>query len=375
MLGVFALALLLAFIGSSSAQIETRLVNLRLDHFNPLDRRTFDARYFHNGEHWVPGGVIFIFVGSGFEIQDEFLLRGAMFELAVDTNSHLFSLEHRYYGDSRPTEDTSTENLQWLSVHQALADIAQFVRFIRENYYGATNSRVILWGRGYGGALAVWARQKYPNAVDAVWASSAPINAVLNYPQFMSNTFYTIRSIGGDECGNILNEAFRFIENSIRMRDTSYVEERLRLCSPIDIDIEEDVARLFYGIANDVGDSFVSNARYPEIDNKCIEMLGLNNPDNVTENALDAFARWYVDGFNRNVECLNFNNTNVLSMHQQVAWDTISTAAGRRQTFWLQCTQLGQFAVANEGDNHPFGWRFDTNFFKQWCARVFGEEL
>lgn len=374
MLAIFVLAIL-AVIGSSSAQIVSRVVDLKLDHFNPLDRRTFDARYFVNGEHWIPGGVIFIYVGGGFEVYDDFLARGAMYELARDTNGHLFSLEHRYFGASKPTEDTSVENLQWLTVHQALGDLAQFIEFIRENYYGASGSRVILWGRGYGGALAVWARQKYPNAVDAVWASSAPINTGLEYPQLMSNTFNTIRSIGGDECGDILRDAFRFIENSIRTRNTSYVKQRLRLCSPIDIDIEEDVARLFYEIASEIGNKFVPNSRYPEIDEKCILMRGLNNPDNPAENALDAFARWFVDEYNRNLECLDYNNTAVVAKYQQVEWDTVSTIAGRRQTFWLQCTQLGQFATANEGENHPFGWRFDAAFFRQWCAQAFDEEL
>lgn len=380
MLAIFGLALM-ALVGISSveAQVESRLVDLRVDHFNPLDQRTFEARYFNNAEHWIPGGVIFIYVSGGFEVYNEFLVGGAMYDLARETNSHLFTLEHRYFGQSRPTEDTSVENLRFLTVHQALADIAQFVAFIRENYYGARNSRVILWGRGYGGSLAVWARQKYPNAVDAVWASSAPINAVLEYPRFFRNTFYTLRSIGDEPCGEIQTDAFRMIEDAIRTRNTTYVEERLNLCNPIDVDIEEDIAQLFYQISYEIGGSFVTNARYPDIDDKCRVMRGVDLSDNPigtpADNALDAFARWFVDDFNRNLECLNYSYDSVVSRYQQTAWDTVSTIAGRRQTFWLQCTQLGQFPVANESEDHPYGWRFDINFFRQWCARAFDEQL
>ena len=365
----------LAFIGLISAQVRTRFIDLRVDHFNPLDRRTFDGRYFHNSEFFLPGGPIFIYVSSGFEVYDDFLARGNIYELAEDTRGHLFALEHRYYGTSRPTADTSVANLQWLTIHQTLADIAQFINFIRENYYGAQNSRVILWGRNYGGSLAVWMRQKYPNLVDGAWASSSGINAVLEHPQFMRNSFYTINSIGGPECGNILHGAFRFIEDAIRLRNTSYIEQRLQLCTPIDIDITEDVARLYYGISADIGFQFVSHSRYPDIDDKCTIMRGLDNPENPAENDLDAFARWFVDDYNRNLECLDYSNEAVLSRYQQVEWETVSTIAGRRQNFWLQCTQLGQFAVANEGENHPFGWRFDINFFRQWCARAFDQEL
>lgn len=366
----------LAFSGLAKADIITRQISLRVDHFNPLDRRTFDARYFINSQHWIPGGPLFIYISGGFEIYDQFLTRGTMFDLAVETNGHVLALEHRYYGTSVPTADASTENFRWLTIHQALADIAQFISFVKANYYGAGNARVILFGRLYGGALAVWARQKYPSLVDAVWASSAPIDATLEYPQFMRNSFYTSRSIGGQQCGDIFNDAMRMIEDAIRARDTTYVEERLRLCTPIDLEDPNDIARLYYGIADDYGSAFVSNARYPEIDDKCTLMRALNDPENPPDNALDAFARWFSDEFNRNLECLNFNNTAIIERYyQQTAWNTVSTVAGRRQTFWLRCTQLGQFTVANEGDRHPFGWRFDLNFFRTWCAQVFGEEL
>lgn len=364
----------LTFIELTRAQITTRFVDLRLDHFNPLDRRSFDGRYFHNGEFYLPGGPIFIYVSSGFEVYEEFLTRGNIYEIASDTRGHLFALEHRYYGTSRPSEDTSVENLRWLTIHQALADLAQFINFIKANYYGARNSRVVLWGRGYGGSLAVWARQKYPSLVDGAFASSAPINAVLENPQFMRNAFYTITSIGGSECGEILHGAFRFIEDSIRQRNTTYIEQRLQLCSPIDIDVAEDVSRLYYGISADIGYQFVSHSRYGDIDEKCTIMRGLDT-DIPAENDLDAFSRWFVDEYNRNLECLNYSNEAVLRRYQQVEWDTVSTIAGLRQNFWLQCTQLGQFAVANEGESHPFGWRFDISFFRQWCAQAFDQEL
>jgi thymus-specific serine protease len=319
------LIVLLALFAAANANLVTRSVSLRLDHFNPLDRRTFDARYFHNSEHYLPGGPIFIYVSGGVEAYDDFLTRGAVFEIAEDTRGHLFSLEHRYYGTSRPTDDASAENLRWLTVQQALGDLAQFISFVRSNYYGAQNSRVILWGRGYGGALAVWARQKYPNLVDGVWASSAYVNAILEYPQFMRNTFYTIRSIGDDPCGDVLNGAFRFIEDSIRRRNVTYVEERLRLCQPLDINSEEDIARMYFGIASNLGYAFVSNSVYPDIDEKC--RLMLEYTERPPDNPLDAFARWFVDQFHSELECLNYD----LAIYENAEWDSISTDSGRRQ--------------------------------------------
>lgn len=246
----------LAFCGLAKAQITERWVSLRLDHFNPLDRRTYDAKYFINQQHFVPNAPIFIYISGGFGAYDDFLASGAVFEMAEETGGLLLGLEHRYYGDSRPTPDASTDNLRWLTIHQALADLAQFINFVKANYAGAANSRVILWGRFYGGSLAVWARQKYPNLIDGVWASSATIDGVLEYPQFMRNVYTTINNIGGPECGNVLRAAYTMMDDAIRRRDTLNIEQRLRLCSPIDIDVEEDITRFFYQMTAEIGYSF-----------------------------------------------------------------------------------------------------------------------
>lgn len=101
-----------------SGALRTRQIDLRLDHFNPLDRRTFEGRYFVNSEFYTAGGPIFIYVSASFEVYDEFLTRGNVFDIARELEGHLFSLEHRYLGTSRPTNDTSLANLQWLSPQQ-----------------------------------------------------------------------------------------------------------------------------------------------------------------------------------------------------------------------------------------------------------------
>jgi len=231
---------------------------------------------------------------------------------------------------------------------------------------------VVLWGSQLGGTAAVYLRQKYPHLVDAVWASSAYINTVLEYPQAMSNTFSTINTIGGPECGRIIADAFEFMENSVLLRDTSFLEERLRLCYPVDLNDEQDVARLFWGVAHSIVFNFLSIGLYTDIPDMCDLMSGTENPP---ENPLDAFARWFTDDLFDDLECYNVNNSAIVASAQEIEWDSVSTATGGRQIFWLQCTQIGQFSIANEGIGHPFGRRFDVNFVRQWCAKVFGEEV
>ena len=350
-----------------------RFFNVPVGHYNPLIRRFFDLRYFVNDEHYVKGGPIFIYVSGGVEIYEDFIEQGAMYEIAQETGGILFALEHRYFGESRPTDDTATNNLAFLTIHQVVADIGEFISFIKQNYFGAKNSKVVLFGKGYGGALAVWARHKFHHLVDGVWASSAPINAVLETREVMRNTANTIRSIGGEECSEIIEKAFREMEDSIRFKDTSYLEKRFRLCKPIDIENADDVSRFFFGISSEIAYEFLLTATYLQIEEKCAIMT--TSPENLPENSIDAFARWFIDDFNRNEECLNYNNEDTLQMYQNVSWNSASTLTGLRQGFWLECTQLGQFASSGNGDGHPFGWRFDFEFFRRWCARVFDENL
>lgn len=70
------------------------------------------------------------------------------------------------------SRNVTFENLEFLTVEQSLADIAIFIEFIRSSSDIYRNSKVILWGSGYGGTISTYARMKYPHLVDGVWSSS-----------------------------------------------------------------------------------------------------------------------------------------------------------------------------------------------------------
>jgi thymus-specific serine protease len=366
---IISLFVFFAIVFGASASSVLRYFNVPVGHYNPLIRRFFDLRYFANDEHYTAGGPIYIYIGGTSEVYEELLESGTMYEIAKETGGYLFALEHRYFGTSRPNPDTSTGNLAFLTIHQVVADIGEFISFIRQHYDGAENSKVILWGRGYGGSLAVWTRHKFKHLVDGVWASSSPLNAILESLDVLRNTANTIEQIGGSQCRLVLDQAFRAMDDAVRLRDTSYLEKRFKLCSPIDIDNEDDVSRFFFGVSTDIAYKFLLVANVPQIEAKCAMMTGNS------ENPIDAFARWFVDDFNRNRDCLNYNNEAILQTYKNVSWDSESTSTGRRQGFWLQCTQLGQFASSGDGEGHPFGSRFNFEFFRRWCAQVFDEAL
>lgn len=71
---------------------------------------------------------------------------------------------------------TSFEDLAFLTADQALADLATLIATVIRDLE-AINPRVVVWGVGYGGTIAVMARKKYPHLVDGVWASSGIFGA------------------------------------------------------------------------------------------------------------------------------------------------------------------------------------------------------
>lgn len=75
----------------------------------------------------------------------------------------------------------SVENLQYLSMDQALADLAHVIRYKKTTVPGLANSKVILIGCSYAGNLVSYFRQLYPDLVDGVWSAGAALLYRLDY--------------------------------------------------------------------------------------------------------------------------------------------------------------------------------------------------
>ena len=120
----------------------------RVDHFDGANADTFGQRYWVNDTFWKAGptdgstaarSVAFLCVGGegppldGSVVVESIHCNDAV-ELAPKLGALVVALEHRYYGESVPTEDFSTPNLRYLSSHQALADLANFRVHVAAQY-------------------------------------------------------------------------------------------------------------------------------------------------------------------------------------------------------------------------------------------------
>lgn len=83
--------------------------------------------------------------------------------------------------------DLSNENIQYLHVKQALADLAHFITTQKATYEGLSDSKVIIVGGSYSATMVTWFKKTYPDLVVGGWASSAPLFAKMNFV----GTFYS----------------------------------------------------------------------------------------------------------------------------------------------------------------------------------------
>lgn len=74
----------------------------------------------------------------------------------------------------------TAENLRFLNVDQALADLAYFIEALKKQPRFA-NSKIILYGGSYAGNMVLWFKQRYPHLVLGGVASSGPILAEVDF--------------------------------------------------------------------------------------------------------------------------------------------------------------------------------------------------
>lgn len=129
-------------------------------------------------EFWAgPGAPVFVFIGGeGQESCSRLTSRMYLWELAKEHNALLMNVEHRFYGQSYPTQDMSTSNLRYLSSQQGLADLARVITKVKADL-GTEASTVVTVGGSYPGNMAAWFKLKYPAITAGSIASSAPLTA------------------------------------------------------------------------------------------------------------------------------------------------------------------------------------------------------
>ena len=107
-----------------------------MDHFSYKDERTYKQRYlFSDAFYKDKSSPIFFYTGNEGPIDSFAANTGLMNEMAEREGALIVYAEHRYYGQSLPfgRDSFTKENIQYLSVENALADFAGVIVSLRKD--------------------------------------------------------------------------------------------------------------------------------------------------------------------------------------------------------------------------------------------------
>lgn len=306
-----------------------------------------------------------------------------MFDMAREMNGTMLYTEHRYYGKSHPTEDTSTKNLKYLTVEQALADLAHFIEHKKATTSGLENSGVILVGASYSGTLATWARLKYPHLVTGAWASSAPVLAKLDFYEYNEVMTQSIRDVGGAACLGKFENAFKQLEAFVALSEPKVmakIKKDFNLCEPLKF--SRDASHFFYELTDTVA-GLVQLHKDGDIEKACKFLADKSHSDDVA-----ALGAWM--NSRKHYRCLDMNYENLARKFTNATW---GSAANNQLRQWMyqvtfselsllnfinlnfqSCDSFGWFQTGTSLDQ-AFGSKFPlVGFFTKMCGDIFDNQ-
>lgn len=346
-------------------QVTVNWLPQRLDHFNQSDNRIFMQRYLKNEQHFKDGGPIFIMVGGEWALDlqpmDRFMDEGTLFEIAAENSGLLLYPEHRYYGETQPFENSSVDNLKYLSVEQALEDLAEFIRFIKSSDSRFTTSKVILTGASYSAMLAAFFRLKYPELGDGSWASSAIADIKVETGSYREIAGEAYRKYGSQKCYDNLDQGYTKIEEMLKAGDVTRLEEAFKLCNEIDLDNEKDVLH-FINIVTSLVAATVAASDPDRVKNLCEILLSEEDPVIGISKLTDLFFQG---------PCLRTTYQSYLNYFDHANEMDHPANQGARQWFYQTCTQFGTYQTSIS-PNQPFGRMTIVEATVPFCGDIYG---
>ncbi|RWS03270.1 putative serine protease K12H4.7-like protein, partial [Dinothrombium tinctorium] len=339
-------------------------------------------RYFVDETFFKEGAPVFLHIGGEGRNDGQGIERGQLAEhYAPRFNALLLSLEHRFYGESRPTKNLSVLNLKYLSSQQALADISAFIKHYKEIIDPRTkSSKWIVFGCSYAGSLAAWMRLKYPKQVIGAVSSSGPVQAELNFKQYLD----VISKAIGPDCASNVRKATKQLYLLIKDKNQwTRIKNKLHLCENFDGNNPKDVSTLFLLLVENFEDIVQYNMNnrnirktpLAKISTKTIcEMMA--NESLGTEFDRYAAVNELVLETNKK-QCLQFTYENMTKLLREINYDrvvVVNSVLGDRRWFYQTCNEFG-FFQSTDSQNQPFGHFFPIEYFLDICPEIFGKKF
>uniref|UniRef100_A0A0N5BSD9 Serine protease K12H4.7 n=1 Tax=Strongyloides papillosus TaxID=174720 RepID=A0A0N5BSD9_STREA len=326
----------------------------KINHFDSSSTGKYKQRYWYNKKFYVNGGPVFLMLG-GESAENAVWVEREDFEwtsLAKEHNAMLFLLEHRYYGKSRPTKDMSTQNMQYLSSRQAIEDAAAFIRGMNERFNFANQTRWVLFGGSYSGALAAWARQAHPEVIFAAVGSSGPVQAEVDFYKYL----YLVKNIlskYSPQCSNDLEKGLKKLETLVKTEDGARtISSVFNLCTHWSKLSNEDkeyfwlsIIGPYMGIVQYSGDNVGNFRTTANIPTLCSYHMDLKQtPIQHIVNVFNTYG-------NNSAGCLDVSYKEYINYLRSTSFDDLS--ASDRSWTYQTCTEFGYYHSTDYIANIP----------------------
>merc|ERR1719219_1841495 len=303
-----------------------------LDHFDATNTMRWPQRYWENLETYQGEGLAFLYIGGEAEASPGWLNYGAWYKWAQENGAAMFVLEHRYYGQSKPTEDMSTGNMKYLSSRQGLEDAGHFISAMNRRHNLTT---WITFGGSYPGSLSAWMRLRSPHLVTGSVSSSGPLFAKLDYHEYLQVVADALDTTGPG-CNVALNQALTTVEMMVEMEETwEDLSNKFKLCSTLDGLNSMDVKSFMELLIDNLAGIVQYNGRYEEdIFSICAVMTDESMSDPVDRLAAVNDIMLEMSG----EECVEHTYQAFLQDLTNTAW--AAGGVGWRQWTWQTLTSL-----------------------------------
>jgi hypothetical protein len=309
----------------------------KLDHFNRSDDESFDQIYFVNNGH-VKGAISRLILYIQTEVSSDFA--SSLPVLAAQSGASLIGLQHRYYGESIPTDSTTTNLAKYLTIRQSLADIAQFLSDFRSVNCTA-DCQIVVAGGAYSGTIASYFRQLYPHLTNFSLVSSSPLFLSNDFPQLDDDVYNSLNSVSSI----CLSNSIELLKN-LRARDPSSLKTLLGL-----IDSTHDLSPLAM-----VGQYFIE--------------LAQNSSTHNSEEVINYCRSQSGDNFNESAFLVHFRaaypDPNAEDYYQQ------TVTSPKLPGIWQQCSEIGLFPASV---NSPTHFLVNLSYFEDVCRHLFDISL
>lgn len=307
------------------------------------------------------------------------MLEGAWLDYARDHGALCFQLEHRFYGESHPTEDLSVKNLVYLTSTQALADLANFMTSMNQAH-NLTSAKWIAFGGSYPGSLAAWLRLKYPHLVHGSVSTSGPLIAQADFPEYLEVVDKTIQLVSS-KCNKLVKAAMsQAARLTLHRVGWKLLGDMFKTCTPFDGTDSKNISNIMESLIGNFEDIIQYNK-----DNRAFEGAVTANititelcqimTDSTTKGTpIEKFAK--VNAFMLEAtdeKCLDYSYDAMIEEMSETSWKSAAGVGGRQWTYQT-CTEFGWYQSSNQ-PGHPFTNLFDVKFFEKQCQDIFGPKF